>query len=266
MIELQTLVSYINSLFLSEQPIVDLSNNGLQVQGKSKIKKMAFAVDTSLALIDNAIKGKADFIFVHHGISWGDSLKYLTNYNARLVKPLFVNDISLYAAHLPLDVHCEIGHNARLANITNLENKKGFGEHNFGVMGDLPLPSTTEDLAAYLNNELNRLIKQYSTCTIRSILQDRFGIIKRHDPIQRIGIISGGSGMSSLMSAITENLDCLITGELTHSMYHLAKENDIAVIAPGHYKTEVPGVIAVMEKIQNTFNVEAEFINIPSGL
>ena len=96
----------------------DISNNGLQVEGKGEVKKIIFAVDASLELFEIAKERKADFIFVHHGISWGSEPRRITGSVAKRLKVLLENNISLYAAHLPLDAHEELGNNANLAKFS----------------------------------------------------------------------------------------------------------------------------------------------------
>lgn len=270
MIDLKTL-----NAFLSEKlPLNELegepSNNGIQVQGSNEISKAIFSVDTSVSLINKAIERDANFIFVHHGLSWGDSLKYLTGYNYDLVKPLIKNDISLYAAHLPLDAQGNFGHNAIIADMLKLYNKSMFAEmlgFEVGVKGQLKNSLKAEEIAELLNSELSQIISSYSAYTEESLLEEHQVVLpKKEGKIEKVGIVTGNAGMKGIFSALSEGLDCLITGEFGHTMYHLARENNISVIALGHYKTEVPGVIAVMDMLKNEFDLKTEFINIPTGI
>jgi putative NIF3 family GTP cyclohydrolase 1 type 2 len=112
--KLNKLTNYLDARLALDSSPLDPSNNGLQVQGRDEVKKAVFGVDACAALFQIAVDKKADFIFVHHGLSWKDSLKKLTGLNASRIRPLFQNDISLYAVHLPLDAHPKIGHNAKL--------------------------------------------------------------------------------------------------------------------------------------------------------
>jgi dinuclear metal center YbgI/SA1388 family protein len=269
MTDLYELIEYLDSTIMLDQVKSDPSNNGLQVEGKQEVKKIAFCVDTSETLINKAVEAGADLIFVHHGLSWGSSLKYITDYNASLLKPLIKNDISLYAAHLPLDGHPEFGHNVLLADIMKLQNKESFAMFNgaaIGVKGILAVESTPEKISKQLVRELDSIIASYASLTVKSELKESCTVIGKEKIIKTIGIVSGSGGMDCVHDAINEGLDCLITGEMGHGMYHLAKENGVAVITPGHYRTEVPGVVAVMDLLKETFGVEVEFINIPTGL
>ena len=253
MADLKTVDDFISrTLCISDIPR-DASNNGLQVEGSEVIKKAIFAVDASVELFEKAEEENADFIFVHHGISWGDSLKRITGQNAKRLKLLIKNDISLYAVHLPLDAHPELGHNAQLASFIGLDNQEMFSKYsgvNIGVMGELEQMSTPGAIAELLDKKLD------SSHTI-------FGDENRE--IKRIGIVSGG-GSSGIIDAVELGLDCFITGEIKHDVFHTIKELNIPVIALGHYCSEKPGVIAMMNTISDRFNIECKFIDIPTGL
>jgi dinuclear metal center YbgI/SA1388 family protein len=269
MADLYEIIEYLDSTIMIDQVNSDPSNNGLQVEGTIEVNKIAFCVDTSETLIHKAIETGADLIFVHHGLSWGSSLKYITDYNANLLKPLIKNDISLYAAHLPLDGHPEFGHNVLLADLLKLQKKEPFSIYNgtsIGVKGILSTESTPVKISKHLVQELDSIINSYSSLTVESELKNSCTIIGKENDIKSIGIVSGSGGMDCVHDAINEDLDCVITGEIGHGMYHLAKENGITVITPGHYRTEVPGVVAVMDLLKEHFDVETEFINIPTGL
>ena len=270
MVKRSELTNYLDSLLHLAEVQGDYSNNGLQVEGSEEIKKIIFSVDISISLFNEAVKREADLIFVHHGLSWGSNLKYLTNYNANLLKPLFKNDISLYGAHLPLDAQEKIGHNALMADMLQLRNKKMFAKYGsieIGYTGKLNTPLTIHDLAVLLDSKLSDVINSYSiNKPEKSAQTGRIFTLDNNKMVEKVGIISGGCGLDGVIAALEEGVDCLITGEFTHQNYHLAKENGLAIIAAGHYKTETPGVIGVMDAVKNKFNIQTEFINIPTGL
>ena len=268
MVKRKELTGYLNNLLQLNQIVGDPSNNGLQIEGSQDVKKILFSVDTSVNLIEKAVEKNADFIFVHHGLSWGSSLKYITNYNAKMIKPLFKHDISLYAAHLPLDAHPTLGHNTLLADILQLKDKQMFAKYCnifIGFKGKLPKPSSVNELSNAFNSELSEVIESYTEAKSSSPLESCF-ILDNNRKIKKVGIISGGSGQEGTIAAIKEGIDCLITGEFEHQSYHLAKENGLAIIAAGHYKTETVGIFAVMDHIKEKYNIETEFIDIPTGL
>ena len=226
----------------------------MQVEAGKSVQKAVFGVDACQALFDAALTKNADFIFVHHGISWGSEPRRFTGITASRMESLFKNGISLYAAHLPLDAHPKIGHNALLADMVKLRKRYSFANYNgcdIACGGVLPeacmLTSLVEKFEAGLG------------CKAQV-----FG--KLDKKLEKIGIISGGGGMDGLTACIAEGLDCYVTGEMTHTMYHAVKESGMTVIALGHYHSEKPGVLAVMSEIEKKFAIKCEFIDIPTGL
>ena len=235
----------------------DASNNGLQFEAGADVRKAVFAVDASYALFSTAADLDADFLFVHHGISWGGSLKRILALDAKRVSMLAANSISLYGAHLPLDAHPEIGHNARLAKMMHLENPRPFGEydsHRIGFQGVLPKETAVGELAKQLDAALP------SEGPFRI-----FGNAGRK--IMRVAAISGGGAYPAVFSELyAEGIDCLVTGEMTHEAYHYASEAGVAVLSMGHYRSETPGVIAVMREVGKRFDIETEFLDLPTGM
>ena len=232
----------------------DVSNNGLQIEGKNEIKKVLFSVDGCQQVFDIAVKENADFIFVHHGLSWGGGLKRWTGINARRFATLFNNGISLYAAHLPLDAHASLGNNAVLSNIAGLQNREKFFYYDgveIGFSGDLAQNITLHDLAVKIN----------------SVIGGNF--ILRGNPehiCRKAAVVSGGGGVDSVLAAADAGCDLLITGEMEHIMHHCALEADIAVIALGHYASETTGPKALMEAVSKKFAVDTVFADCPTGL
>lgn len=255
MAKLKEIVGYLDSVFLTNPNLQDDSNNGLQVQGNPEVGKAVFGVDACSELFEKAIEEKADFVFVHHGLSWNDNLKRLIGPNARRIRPLFKNDISLYACHLPLDMHPELGHNILLAKMLGLQSCRNFVKYHggeLGTAGEIPEGRSPAKIAEILEKELP------TKCLI-------YG--KPDKPVRKIGIISGGGGRpEGIVEAARQGIECFITGETNHTSYHFIKEEKISVIIAGHYATEKPGVIAVMDKIREKFAVTCEFIDIPTGL
>jgi len=252
--ELRELVNYLDhTLKVADFPN-DVSNNGLQISGKPEVKRALFGVDGCLALFERAAEGKFDFVFVHHGISWGGEPRRFTGMHAARFRTMFRNDISLYAVHLPLDAHPELGNNAKLAALTNLTALKPFCNYHgydIGLIGHPRRQVRAAELAAEFESKLNTKAKL---------------IADRKKPLGRIAVVSGGGGMDALEQAAEAGADLLITGELEHIMYHPAFELGIPVLALGHYATETLGPKAVMEHLKHKFALECEFADLPTGL
>ena len=221
----------------------DVSNNGLQVEGSPEVRKMLLAVDGCQDIFTQAADMHCDFIFVHHGISWGGGIKRWVGCDARRFATLFKNDISLYAAHLPLDAHEEFGNNAVLCRYAGVE-------LGFAGMLDKPLP-------------LGELAKQLSA-PLGGAYQLRGDAGKL---CRKAAIVSGGGGIDSVYEAADAKCDVLITGEMEHIMHHAALECGVAVIALGHYASETTGPKALMAHVQAHFpRLETVFAESPTGL
>jgi len=271
MIKLKKLVKFLDELLNIKCVPGDSSNNGLQVQGDKEVSKAIFGVDISLELIEKSIEFGASFVFVHHGLSWGNNLKYITGSNSKRLTPMIKNGISLYAVHLPLDMHPKFGHNSVMSDMIGLTNRKPFFEYdgvNIGFLGLLKKSMKLNDLKDVLCGSLNKLVKENSSPSLFKINEKGY-VFDNADSreIKRVAVVSGGAGTDGVLSAISENAECLITGEFTHSSYFSARESGLSVIAPGHYITETPGVIEIMKAVRKEFPaLEVEFVNIPTGL
>lgn len=234
----------------------DYSNNGLQVAGgDQEITKAVFAVDAALETIEYAEDAKADFLFVHHGISWGSGFRRITGIDAKRIGLLFSAGINLYAAHLPLDAHLELGNNAILSRILGMKELAPFChvEGNFiGYTGTLSRGASVETLVKKLKSALeNPECNFYGDPDLKA---------------KKIAVLSGGCSETVLLQAAEAGAELVVTGEFKHQLYHLARELDLSVIAAGHYATETVGVKAVMEQIGSKFEIEVEFADCPTGL
>lgn len=234
---------------LNVKKIKDSSKNGLQSKGISEVKKIGFAVDASIETFEKAKKQGCDMVIVHHGIKW----KPQKNDISKRLNYLSKNKLSLYAAHLPLDMHSKYGNNIELARILNLKKIKKFGFYHgvsIGFQGTLLKSKTIIEIAKNLDKSLK---------TKSKILA--FG----KKEIKTIAIVSGG-GISALDEAVKKKIDLFLTGESSHSSYHYIKEAKINVIFSGHYATETLGVKALMPILKKKFGVETVFIDVPTGL
>lgn len=232
----------------------DHSNNGLQVEGSAEVRRAAFAVDACLATFELAAEKGVDFLFVHHGLSWGAEPRRFTGVTARRLRTLFNAGISLYAAHLPLDANPVFGNNAELSRLAGLIETEPYCLYDgvkIGRIGDLPSPRPLPEIAARLERELK---------TAAQICGEP------ESTVSRIAVVSGGGGMDALEQAASAGADLLITGELTHVMFHCARELGVKVLAFGHYATETVGPQALMRHVGGKFPLEFTFLDFPTGL
>ena len=227
--------------------IKDASKNGLQVKCGSQVKKVGFAVDACLSTFEKAKKENVDLLIVHHGIKWKpQKYKDITNQRESYLKK---NNISLYAAHLPLDCHNKYGNNIGLAKILNLKDIRKFGIYHgskIGYSGKFQKPVTLSYIASILNKELK------TKCIYLSY----------KNKIKTIGIVSGG-GADVSEDAIKNRLDCFLVGEMDHGDYCRITDCKLSTIIAGHYHTEIVGVKLLMPLIKQKFGVETVFLDNP---
>ena len=230
----------------------DISLNGVQIESENRdVKKVAFAVDACLATIEVAVKEKADVLVVHHGLFWGKPLATAGGHYKR-VKSAIDGNLTLFAAHIPLDAHLVYGNSAQMAirlGMTEFDPFSMWRGKYIGVKGKLPFPMSVEEVAALL--DFNPLFADM--------------LINRKEKVESVGIVSGGAG-DDVADAINEGLDLFITGEIGHENYHIAKEAGIDVLGGGHYKSEVFGVKALERMSKRELGLETVFIPMETGL
>jgi dinuclear metal center YbgI/SA1388 family protein len=246
--DLDKIVEYLNGeMRIEEYP--DASHNGLQVENSGRVKKICCGVDASLEFFASAQTLGADFLICHHGISWGDSLKRITGLNYRRLAFLIHHDIALYACHIPLDAHAQLGNNALLFKALGLERRKLFGDYRgkpIGYYGSLP---RSQKLSLF-----RKRIEKILATPVHSL---EFG----RDTVKTVGIVSGG-GSDWIEEANRLNIDVFLTGETSLAGYNTAKDCGMNVIFGGHYATESFGVKALGAAVEKKFQVKSEFIDL----
>ena len=231
----------------------DYSNNGLQVEGASEVKRIAFAVDACLETIVKASIQGADMLFVHHGLSWGDGFKRLNGMDAARFRALFASNLSLFAMHLPLDAHKEIGNNAVLAQRLGLTVTGTFCNYHGIDIGMVCKLKTPVPLAGLLNRARCHI------STTAKMTDNTQGVTSG------VAFVSGGGDFAIDMCR-EAGADCLVTGEFMHQRWHNAHEQGVSVLATGHYDSENTGVKALMAKVKAELPLETLFIEAPTGL
>ncbi len=240
-------------LSLETYASVDASLNGLQVGSSDKeIKKVVTAVDASLETFKRAKDEGADAVFVHHGLFWGKSIA-ITNSHYNRVAFLIEHGISLFAAHLPLDAHPTLGNNGVMAHLLGLEDITPFGSYHgldIGYKGVSKNALSVDEITTRLDFSAEKGL---------TVLP--FG----NKEIHHIAIVSGGAS-KEVLQAIDIGYDAYITGEASHEMYNVCKEEGITMICGGHYQSEVFGVKAFAKALIDECQLEATFIDIPTFL
>lgn len=227
----------------------DYGPNGLQVEGRQDVVKIISGVTASLALIEAAIAAQADAIFVHHGLFWRGQDGRVTGWMKQRLAALLAHDINLYAYHLPLDAHPELGNNAQLGQKLGFETTGRFGEQELGFIGRRPGADGFPDaqaLASHVQAILGRPVLAVAGDT---------------RPIRQLAWCTGGA-QGYFEEAIAAGADAFLTGEISEPQAHYARECGVAFLACGHHATERYGAPAVAAHVAGRLGIAHEFIDI----
>lgn len=239
------LENHLNQL-LDVSRFQDYCPNGLQVEGREHIQKIVTGVTASLELLQAAIAHEADAVIVHHGYFWRGESACITGMKYRRIALLMQHGINLFAYHLPLDMHPELGNNVQLAKRLGFVENGRFGEQDIVVRGALqeamPLCALGHKIAQALGREPQIIgnpeqsIRQLAWCT--------------------------GAAQGYFEAAIAQSVDAYITGEISEQTVHAARESGVAFIAAGHHATERYGVQALGEHLADKFGIQHQFVDI----
>lgn len=223
----------------------DYCPNGLQVEGRAEVQRIATAVTASQFVLDAAIAWGADAILVHHGYFWRNEDAVITGIKKRRISQLLRNDVSLLAYHLPLDAHPELGNNAQLGKLLGLTTQGRFGEQDIAYLGELSSPQALAQFSAWVGGRLQRVPQVIGNETMN---------------IRKVAWCSGGA-QGYFETAIAQGADAFISGEISEQSFHLAQESGVAFIAAGHHATERLGIRALGEHLATHFSLEHRFFD-----
>ena len=242
---LNELEIYLNQL-LDVAHFRDYCPNGLQVEGRSEVRKLISGVTASFDLLKAAVAAGADAVLVHHGYFWRGENQCLTGMKRRRIALLMEHDISLLAYHLPLDAHLELGNNTQLGRRLGFIETGRFGEQSIAVHGTLPQTMTLKDLRINVEHMLSRK---------PLVIGDEAKLV------QRIAWCTGAA-QDYFDEAIRLGVDAFVTGEISEQTVHAARESGVAFIAAGHHATERYGVQALGEHVTQKFGIAHQFIDV----
>jgi len=249
-VKTEALIAALDSL-LEPGQFRDYAPNGLQVEGRSEIKRLVTGVTASQALLDAAVEWQADAILVHHGYFWKGEDACIRGIKRNRLKTLLDQDINLLAYHLPLDAHATLGNNARLGELLGLKVTGGLEPGNprsIGLVGELESPLSATEFAERIAAVLQREPQH---------------IAGGPEKIRTVGWCTGGA-QGYIEKAVALGLDAFISGEISEPTFHSAQENGIHYFAAGHHATERYGAEAVGEHLAEQFGLEHRFIDIPN--
>jgi len=240
-------------LLLAPERFRDYGPNGLQVEGRTTVRKIVSGVTASKALIEAAIRVDADALFVHHGLFWRGQDGRVTGWMKQRLGLLLGDDVNLFAYHLPLDAHPELGNNAQLGLQLGLVPEPGaagrFGEQELGFIGrraDGSDFASAKALAAHVEQVLRRPVTLVDGA---------------QRAIRKIAWCTGGA-QGYFEAAIAAGADAFLTGEISEPQAHHAREMGVAFLACGHHATERYGAPAVAGHVAAQLGLVHEFIDI----
>ena len=238
------------TLLLQPERFNDYCPNGLQVEGRREINKIVTGVTASYALLEAALQANADAVLVHHGYFWRGEALPITGIKKRRIQFLLQHDINLFAYHLPLDMHPELGNNVMLAKRLGLKVTGWAGEKNMLALTELNPPQTLKEFAKLVEAQLKRTPQ---------VIGDL------NKPINRIALCTGAA-QGYIEQALAANVDVYISGEISEQTVHVVRETGLSYISAGHHATERYGVQALGEHLAQKFNLKHEFIDIENSV
>lgn len=239
------LETYLN-FYLDAARFRDYCPNGLQVEGRPEVRTLVTGVTASLALLRAAVERGADAVLVHHGYFWRGEDPRVTGTRRERLALLLKNELNLFAFHLPLDAHAEVGNNVALARVLDLPIAGRFGEQELAAWGEFTAPVTVASLGARVTERLGRAPQ---------IIGDAEKLVRR------IAWCTGAA-QNFLEDAIRIGADAYLSGEISEQTVHLAREADVAYLAAGHHATERFGVRALGEHLAARYGVAHHFVDV----
>jgi dinuclear metal center YbgI/SA1388 family protein len=245
------LTTYLDE-YLQIRAIPDYGPQGLQIEGRDHVNKIVGMVDAQLPCLEAALAHGADMLLVHHGIFWGPTQPLAGSFG-RLVRSYMEAEINLYAAHLALDAHPEVGNNAELARRLGLEIEDWFAPVNGVKLGVI----ATSHKEAKLDYLVDRFEQTVGPVTLVQANGPRL--------VSKVAILSG-AGAREIAAVAALGCDTYITGETSHAEFYSAQNASLNVIYGGHYTTETVGVQCLGEHLSDKFGLDFEFVDLPTGL
>ncbi|MBE6435341.1 MAG: Nif3-like dinuclear metal center hexameric protein [Akkermansiaceae bacterium] len=225
--------------------------NGLQVENNGQVTKVALAVDGSQKTIEDAIAVGADLLILHHGIYWC-GLRPMTGWFKKKIETCLQHNLAIYGAHLPLDLHPELGNNAGIAQALGLSDCTPEVDYHGTLIG----------VAGTFNGTVAELRDKYASITgscITGFVQDAAA------PAGRVAVCSGGAG-DVIYQMHEKGYRTYLTGEENHWVVNAAQDMGVNILFAGHYATETFGVKALGKLLETQFGLPTVFIDNPTGM
>jgi dinuclear metal center YbgI/SA1388 family protein len=242
---INSIIEYLDDL-LDVKRFNDYCPNGLQVHGRDEVKKVVAGVTASLDFLKTAQAAGADTVLVHHGYFWKNEDATVTGLKKKRIEFLLQHQMNLIAYHLPLDAHPELGNNAQLAKILDLQIDGNATQQNLVMLGHLPQA---------------KLLAEFSQQIAKKLKRNPMVIGSANKPIKKVAWCTGAA-QGYFHQILSEQVDAYITGEISEANFHIANESGVAFISAGHHATERYGVKALAQQLEQQFDIQTSFIDI----
>ncbi|MCZ8016960.1 MAG: Nif3-like dinuclear metal center hexameric protein [Limnobacter sp.] len=230
---------------LDQARMQDYCPNGLQLEGRSQIRRVLTGVTASQGLIDLAVELNADAILVHHGLMWKGDPQVVTGFRKVRLKAALGHDLNVFAYHLPLDKHPELGNNAQLGKMLGWPSDRVLGDKGLIHFGELAAPQNLQSIVDL----------------VVSTLGHRVQVEGAEDPQRLVRTVAWctGGAPGYVEQAALAGADLYLTGELSEPAVHVARECGVSLLGAGHHATERCGVKALGEWVAQRYGIEVVF-------
>jgi dinuclear metal center YbgI/SA1388 family protein len=221
-------------------------NSGLIVgEMGAQVSKALLCLDSTEAVVDEAIAKGCDLIIAHHPIVFG-GLKRFTggDYVQRALIKAIRNNIAIYACHTNLDNVLRGGVNERIAQqlgfeaervlrpigadlgsffgIGGLDDSDVFRTAGAGVLCNLQKPMNVLDFLQHLKAKMGVEVVKYTKCDV--------------EMVSKVAIC-GGAGSFLIGDALRAGADAFITSDVKYHEFFYA-EGKMLLCDIGHYESE----------------------------
>ena len=221
-------------------------NSGLIVgEMGTQVSKALLCLDSTEAVVDEAIAKGCDLIIAHHPIVFG-GLKRFTggDYVQRAVIKAIRNNIAIYACHTNLDNVLRGGVNERIAQqlgfeaervlrpvaadfgsvaaVGRLDDSDVFRTAGAGVLCNLQKPMNVLDFLQHLKAKMGVEVVKYTKCDV--------------EMVSKVAIC-GGAGSFLIGDALRAGADAFITSDVKYHEFFDA-EGKMLLCDIGHYESE----------------------------
>jgi len=246
--KIKELCQYLDE-FLQTARYRDYAPNGLQVQGREDVERIVTGVTASAELIRKAIELNADAVLVHHGYFWNNEDSRVVGMKAVRLKALLANDINLLAYHLPLDGHAVVGNNAQLGRLLELK------------AAALDPDNLAQGLVWHAHLDRPQPVLQFCRAVAENLGREPLLIAGGPAEIQHVAWCTGAA-QNYLQAVSAYQVDLYLSGEISESTVHVARECGLHYVAAGHHATERYGVKALGEHLADKFEIQHDFIDL----